>query len=49
MRAEGGDPAAPAWCAGRHVDGDGRPWTRLDLAELAREPRFLHVSLHASP
>ncbi len=35
--------AAPAWCAGRYVDTDGQSWTRLDLARLAREPRFLHV------
>lgn len=39
------DPAAPAWCAGRHADPDGQAWTRLDLALLVREPRFLHVGL----
>ncbi|WBS02209.1 chemotaxis protein CheW [Pseudoduganella sp. SL102] len=49
MRADGSDAAAPGWCAERYVDGDGQPWTRLDLAGLAREPRFLQVSLHASP
>jgi twitching motility protein PilI len=48
MRPDGSGTAAPAWCAGRHIDRDGQPWTRLDLAALAREPRFLHVSLHAS-
>jgi len=43
MRPDGVDTAAPAWCAERHVDTDGQSWTRLDLAGLAREPRFLHV------
>jgi twitching motility protein PilI len=43
MRPAGVDTTAPAWCAERHVDTDGRSWTRLDLAGLAREPRFLHV------
>jgi twitching motility protein PilI len=43
MRPDGVDTAAPAWCAERHVDTEGQSWTRLDLAGLAREPRFLHV------
>ena len=47
MRADGSDAAAPGWCAERHVDGDGQPWTRLDLALLAREPGFLQVGLGA--
>jgi twitching motility protein PilI len=43
LRDDGVDAAAPAWCAQRYVDDAGQPWTRLDLAQLAREPRFLHV------
>jgi twitching motility protein PilI len=46
MRPDGSDTAAPGWCAERYLDADGQPWTRLDLAGLAREPRFLQVSLH---
>lgn len=49
MRPEAGDAAAPDWCAERYIDRDGQSWTRLDLAGLAREPRFLQVSLHAGP
>ncbi|GGX75966.1 chemotaxis protein CheW [Massilia dura] len=43
MQPAGTGTAAPAWCAERYVDTDGQSWTRLDLARLAREPRFLHV------
>ncbi|MBB3220719.1 chemotaxis protein CheW [Pseudoduganella umbonata] len=48
MRPDGSDAAAPGWCAGRYIDDGGQPWTRLDLAGLAREPRFLQVGLQAS-
>ncbi|QBE64477.1 chemotaxis protein CheW [Pseudoduganella lutea] len=43
MHADGSDAAAPGWCAERHVDSEGQPWTRLDLALLAREAGFLQV------
>lgn len=47
MRPAEPDTAAPPWCAERHIDAGGQPWVRLDLARLVREPRFLHVGLHA--
>jgi twitching motility protein PilI len=37
--------AAPAWCGQRFDDAEGQHWTRLDLAQLVREPRFLQVGL----
>jgi twitching motility protein PilI len=37
--------AAPAWCGQHFEDADGQQWTRLDLAQLVREPRFLQVGL----
>jgi twitching motility protein PilI len=37
--------AAPAWCRQRFEDAEGQQWTRLDLAQLVREPRFLQVGL----
>ncbi|QGZ39669.1 twitching motility protein PilI [Pseudoduganella flava] len=43
LRDDGVDLAAPPWCAHHYVDDAGQPWVRLDLAQLAREPRFLHV------
>ncbi|TFW31552.1 chemotaxis protein CheW [Duganella callida] len=33
----------PAWCRQHFSDGDGRQWTRLDLAQLVREPGFSQV------
>jgi twitching motility protein PilI len=35
----------PAWCNQHFADGDGRQWTRIDLAQLVREPRFSQVGL----
>ena len=37
-------PAAP-WCEQYFRERDGAHWTRLDLALLLREPRFLQVGL----
>ena len=37
--------AAPAWCSQHFRDGDGQQWTRIDLAQLVRESRFLQVGL----
>lgn len=34
---------APAWSSQQFRDGDGRLWTRLDLALLVQEARFSHV------
>jgi twitching motility protein PilI len=34
---------APAWLKGHYGDADGRLWKELDLAQLARDPRFLEV------
>ena len=36
---------APAWCGQHFEDADGLQWTRIDLAQLVREPRFLLVGL----
>nr|WP_315260307.1 chemotaxis protein CheW [uncultured Duganella sp.] len=36
---------APAWSSQRFRDGDGRQWTRIDLALLVQEARFSHVGL----
>lgn len=33
----------PRWCRQRYRDADGQVWTRLDLAQLVREPGFLQV------
>ena len=33
------------WCNQQFRDRDGQAWTRLDLAQLAREARFLQVGL----
>ncbi|MBY0558173.1 MAG: chemotaxis protein CheW [Burkholderiaceae bacterium] len=33
----------PLWCQQRYRDVDGQVWTRLDLAQLVREPGFLQV------
>ncbi|MBJ7310557.1 chemotaxis protein CheW [Rugamonas sp. CCM 8940] len=40
----GAAPAAP-WCSQYFRERDGAHWTRLDLALLLREPRFLQVGL----
>ena len=37
--------SAPAWCSQHFEDADGLQWTRIDLAQLVREPRFLLVGL----
>lgn len=37
--------SAPAWCSQQFEDADGLQWTRIDLAQLVREPRFLLVGL----
>ena len=38
-------PGAPAWFAACYGDTQGRAWQALCLAALAREPRFLALSL----
>jgi twitching motility protein PilI len=39
------DDAAPRWSSEYFQDADGQRWTRLDLAQLVRESRFLQVGL----
>jgi twitching motility protein PilI len=36
---------APRWRSQHFRDSDGQQWTRLDLAQLVRESRFLQVGL----
>jgi len=36
---------APLWRSQLFRDGDGQQWTRIDLAQLVRESRFLQVGL----
>jgi twitching motility protein PilI len=36
-------PEAPSWVGAVFRDASGAPWQELDLARLAREPRFLEV------
>lgn len=43
MRAEDEPAGAPPWAARACIDADGQRWTRLDLALLVREARFLHI------
>lgn len=48
MAAAPADPGdggqdAPLWCGQQFQDKEGQRWTRLDLAQLAREPRFLQI------
>ncbi len=43
MQANAVDPALSPWCAQLYTDQDGQRWTRLDLALLVREERFLQV------
>lgn len=37
--------SAPAWCGQHFDDAEGQHWTRIDLAQLVRDPRFLQVGL----
>ena len=37
--------AGPAWSSQLFTDSEGRQWTRVDLAQLVRESRFLQVGL----
>jgi twitching motility protein PilI len=43
MQADAADPAAPLWRSQQYTDAEGRRWTRLDLALLMHEERFLQV------
>lgn len=43
MRADAVDPALSPWCAQQYTDQEGQCWTRLDLALLVHEERFLQV------
>ncbi|GAB2850391.1 hypothetical protein GCM10027277_18220 [Pseudoduganella ginsengisoli] len=43
MQAEAADPAISRWCAQQYTDAEGQRWTRLDLALLVHEERFLQV------
>lgn len=45
MRDAPPQEGAPVWRAQCFEDGEGGDWTRLDLAELVRETRFLQVGL----
>lgn len=39
------DSGQPAWGSQQFNDREGQQWTRLDLAELVREARFLQIGL----
>lgn len=39
------DAAAMHGADGALVDADGNEWTALDLAQLVKEPRFLHIGM----
>lgn len=43
LEAAPAEPDAPGWCAQQFREADGAGWTRVDLAQLVREPRFLQV------
>lgn len=43
MQDEAPAAGAPGWAVQRLRDADGLDWTRIDLALLVRETRFLHV------
>jgi twitching motility protein PilI len=43
--AQAADGALPAWGSQQFQDRDAQQWTRLDLAELVREARFLQIGL----
>jgi twitching motility protein PilI len=46
MEAVEAPPADGAsWCRQQFRDGDGHQWTRIDLAQLVQESRFLQVGL----
>jgi twitching motility protein PilI len=45
MRAEEDDPTAAVWARRRYSDAESQRWTRIDLALLVREARFLEVGL----
>ena len=45
MQAAEPADGAPAWCGLRFDDAEGRQWTRIDLAQLVRDPVFLQVGL----
>jgi len=36
---------APAWCQQQFREADGQQWSRIDLTQLVREPRFVQVGL----
>ena len=42
--AQAAEPAR-AWCGQHFDDAEGQRWTRIDLAQLVREPGFLQVGL----
>lgn len=43
MQRDAVDPALSPWCAQQYTDQEGQRWTRLDLALLVHEDRFLQV------
>ena len=43
MQAAAPAEGAPAWCGQRFDDAEGQSWTRIDLAQLVRDPAFLQV------
>lgn len=43
MQADAVDPGVSPWCAQCYTDPDGQRWTRLDLALLVHDERFLQV------
>jgi twitching motility protein PilI len=46
MEADGDAPdGAPLWRSQHFRDAEGQQWTRVDLAQLVRESRFLQVGL----
>lgn len=45
MVEEGSDSRLPAWGSQQFHDRETQRWTRLDLAELVREARFLQIGL----
>ena len=45
MVEQAADSAQPAWGNQQFHDREAQQWTRLDLAELVREARFLQIGL----
>ncbi len=45
MQPAAADADAPAWCGQQFREADGQQWTRLDLAQLVREPGFVQVGI----